>query len=200
MAYINRLSDINNKLDINIENQDIANNKLNNIDDNIETIRNLNNTSNTKLDTLHRDLDGLTFDDSNNLQVIDNRIPTGLTVNNNALDVNQKVIQQGSYNNLINNTTFNSNSYSSSLNINGFSSNSLISYSDTQNLTDTILIFGSLNNSDYFHIGSLLPVYNSTLGNRYASSNINLAPIKYIKIYNTSSTNITNANCSILSG
>jgi hypothetical protein len=71
MAFINRISDINNKLDINIENQNVSNNKLNNIDDNIETIRELNVVSNNylnqitssidilgnTLDTIHADLE-----------------------------------------------------------------------------------------------------------------------------------------------
>jgi hypothetical protein len=56
MAYINRLSDINNRLDISIENQTTTNNKLSNIDDNIETIRALNNNITTQLDTLHTDI------------------------------------------------------------------------------------------------------------------------------------------------
>ncbi len=53
MAYINRLSDINNKLDISIENQSTTNNKLTNIDDNIETIRTLNNNINNNLNNIY---------------------------------------------------------------------------------------------------------------------------------------------------
>ncbi len=140
MAFINRISDINNKLDINIENQNISNNKLTNIDDNIETIRttdassntylsqmvsSLNNlsvnikdsygnllsstggalntnvsgtiltsinnniiNSNTKLDTLHTDLDGLTFDGSNNLYVNVNNSPSvGLLTSANTIKI-----------------------------------------------------------------------------------------------------------------
>ena len=52
MAYINRLSDINNKLDISIENQTSTNNKLTNIDDNIETIRILNNNINNNFNNV----------------------------------------------------------------------------------------------------------------------------------------------------
>ncbi len=206
MAYINRLSDINNKLDKLNENQQTLNNISSNTDINIEEIKtnstnanikldtlhtDLNTTlhgdlttTNTKLDTLHTDLDNLTFDSSNNLNVNINK---------------QTNYTQGSYNNMLNGT-FNTNSYSTSLNINGYSSNSIISYSDTQNLTDTIIIFGSIDNSNFFHIGTLLPIYNSTLGRRYASTKINLAPIKYIKIYNTSTTNITSASCTVVSG
>ena len=57
MAFINRISDINNKLDINIENQNISNTKLNNIDDNIETIRELNVVSNNYLNQITSSID-----------------------------------------------------------------------------------------------------------------------------------------------
>ncbi len=128
---------------------------------------------------------------------------TALTATSNALDVNiksQSTNYLGDFGNILNGIPINANSNSSSINITGYSSNSLISYSDTQNLTDTILIFGSLNNSNFFHIGSLLPIYNISLAARYASTKINLAPIKYIRIYNTSSTNITTATCTVVSG
>jgi hypothetical protein len=86
MAYINRLSDITNKLDINIENQVIGNDKLNNIDDNIETIRNLNNNTNTKLDTLHTDLDTTIHGDLTSTNTKLDTLHTDITSTNTKLD------------------------------------------------------------------------------------------------------------------
>ncbi len=262
MAYINRLSDINNKLDTNIENQTQTNDKLANIDDNIATLNtNIKNsfdsTNNalkvnvvigggssdgkallyngagdtaitaTTIDTNKNGIDtassmyvttsgtrtALTattvdtdkkgIDTASSMYVTTSGTRTALTATSGALDVNIKSQSNnylGDFGNILSGISINANSNSSSINITGYSSNSLISYSDTQNLTDTILIFGSLNNSNFFHIGSLLPIYNISLGARYASTKINLAPIKYIRIYNTSSTNITAATCTVVSG
>jgi hypothetical protein len=72
MAYINRLSDINNKLDTSIENQTETNSKLANIDDNIETIRTLNTTLNTSVAITNTNLDTV----NENLISIDNNITT----------------------------------------------------------------------------------------------------------------------------
>jgi hypothetical protein len=90
MAYINRLSDINNKLDISIENQTETNDKLANIDDNIET--------------LHTDLDGLTFDGSSNLNVIVKNTTPSTAVYNVITDGTNKVnITSNALNNYITN-------------------------------------------------------------------------------------------------
>jgi hypothetical protein len=294
MAYINRLSDINNKLDTNIENQTETNSKLANIDDNMATLNtNIKNsfdstnnalkvnivvggsggstdTSNgksylyngigdtaitaTALSASKNGIDtassmyvsnGTTItaltataitaskngidtasvlyisdgtnrtaltstavtaskngiDTASVLYVIDGTNITALTGTNNALDVNIKsnnINRLGSYNNFLNNINLNANTYSSSFNIDGYN-NCILSYFDTQNLSDTIIIFGSLNNTDFFHIGLILPIYNSNLLKRFASTKLNLAPITYIKLYNTSATDITSANCTIVS-
>ena len=104
----------------------------------------------------------------------------------------------GSYNNIINAAALNANSYSSASSISGFNE-CIISYSDTQNLGDAILIFGSVDNISYFYIGTLYPVWISVLSARYASSKLKLAPITHIKIYNSSSTPITAASCTLVS-
>jgi len=86
MAYINRLSDINNKLDINIENQIETNNTLTNIDDNIETIRNLNNTTNTSIGTTNNKLDTI----NTSIEITNDKldtINTSIGTTNNKLDI-----------------------------------------------------------------------------------------------------------------
>ncbi len=127
---------------------------------------------------------------------------TAITSTASALDVNiktQTINRMGSFNNFLSNVAINANTNSSSFNIDGYSINSVLSYTDTQNLTDSLLIFASLDNTNFFYYGELLPLYNSSLSKRFALTNINLAPVKYIRLFNTSSTNITAASSTILS-
>ena len=279
MAYINRLSDINNKLDINIENQEATNNKLTNIDDNIETLRTLTTNINTNINNIHdttnnainvnivegsisvssvniKDSSGNNLNSTSNalnsyitnvsipvtgtfyqatqpisgtvsanirdgsgtsitstavtttktgidtaaaLYVSNGTTRTALTATSAALDINLKT---STINRLNSVSAFsgaiNTNTYSTAINIDGYN-NAVISYNDTQNLTDAILIFASVDNVTYFYYGVLLPVYYSLLSKRVASTRIYLAPVAYIKLFNNSATNITTASCSIVS-
>ncbi len=124
-----------------------------------------------------------------------------ITSTSNALDINiknQTINRSGTYNNVINNASLNTNSYSTALDVTGFN-NSVLSYTDGQNLSDSILIFASLDNTNWFYYGAVIPVYYSILSKRYAATKLNLSQVKYIRIYNSSATNITAANCTIVS-
>ncbi len=265
MAYINRLSNINNKLDINIENQIETNNTLTNIDDNAATLNaNIKSSFDSTNNALKVNIvaggfssssvdgkaylyngagdkpitstdvtstkngidtasvmyvsDGTTrtaltstavtstkngIDTASAMYVSDGTTRTALTATSNALDVNIKtntINRLGSANNILNGA-LNANTFSTSIDITGYNK-CILSYQDSQSLTDAILIFGSLNNTDFFYIGAVLPVYYSSFtggAKRFASTKLDLASIKYIKIYNSSTTNITTGNCTLVS-
>ncbi len=124
-----------------------------------------------------------------------------ITSTSNALDINiknQTINRSGTFNNIINNAALNTNSYSTALDVTGFNK-AVLSYNDGQNLSDSILIFASLDNTNWFYYGAVIPVYYSILTRRYAATKLNLSQVRYIRIYNSSSTNITAANCTIVS-
>ncbi len=128
---------------------------------------------------------------------------TALTATSSALDVNIKsetINRLGSTYNILNGS-LNANEYSTSVDITGYN-NCILSYEDSQSLTDAILIFGSINGSNFFYIGAVLPLYYASFkggAKRFASTKLNLASIKYIQIYNSSSTNITAGKCTLVS-
>ena len=124
-----------------------------------------------------------------------------ITSTSNALDINiknQTINRSGTFNNIINNAALNTNSYSTALDVTGFNK-AVLSYNDGQNLSDSILIFASLDNTNWFYYGAVIPVYYSILTKRYAATKLNLSQVRFIRIYNSSSTNITAANCTLVS-
>jgi predicted nucleic acid-binding Zn-ribbon protein len=84
MAYINRLSDLNNKLDISIENQNITNDKLTTIDDNIKTTRTQNTIVNINLESVNTNLIAI----NNNIDTVNSNL---IAINNNIDTTNTKI-------------------------------------------------------------------------------------------------------------
>jgi len=211
MAYINRLSDINNKLDINIENQEETNTKLTNIDDNIETLRTLNTTLNTSVNTTNTNLTNIndnieitntTLTSTNiKLDTINTSIGTTnttLTTTNNSLStINQGVgfnFQGNVYGNVCNNITINANSLSTAFTWTRgtYGRNSVLAYSDTSTAnTDNISIFTTATNGSNLYLGTAYPINIGNATGRYYCFTLNLLPYNSISIRNNSSSNIT---------
>lgn len=183
MAYISRLSDINNKLDINIENQEETNTKLANIDDNIETIRTLNTTLNTSVNTTNTNLDS----------VNDNIETTNTTLNK----INQGIgfnFQGNVYGNVCNSVTINANSLSTAFTWTRgtYGRDSILSYYDTSTAnTDNISIFTTSTTGNNLYLGTAYPINIGNATGRYYCFTLNLLPYNSISIRNNSSSNIT---------
>jgi len=107
---------------------------------------------------------------------------------------------EGTFNN-IHSGDLTASTFSTALNINNLYGNeSVISYEDTTSLTSFISIHGSFDNTNYFYIGVLQPAIIRT-GTRQASSVLKLKGLKYIKIYNESTTTTaTGVKCTLFSG
>jgi hypothetical protein len=223
MAYINRLSDINNKLDISIENQLDTNSKLANIDDNIETTRVLTNSINTNIITTNTNLDSV----NENLISIDNNIDTTNTkldtINTSVGTVNTSIntsigtsnttlsnINQGIgfnfqgnvYGNVCNNITINANSLSTAFTWTRgtYGRNSILSYYDASTAnTDNISIFTTATNGTSLYLGTAYPINIGNVTGRHYCFTLNLLPYTSISIRNNSSSNITGVYATLTS-
>jgi hypothetical protein len=107
---------------------------------------------------------------------------------------------EGTFNN-IHSGNLNASTFSTALNINNLYGNeSVISYEDTSSLTSFISIHGSFDNINYFYIGVLQGAIIRA-GTRQASSVLKLKGLKFIKIYNESTTTTaTGVKCTLFSG
>ena len=227
MAYINRLSDINNKLDTSIENQTETNSKLANIDDNIETIRILNTTLNTIVTTTNTNLDSvnenlLTINTS--VGTVNTSINTSIGTSNTKLDtintsinasilttnttlstINQGIgfnFQGNIYGNVCSNITITANSFSTAFTWTRGTSgrNSILAYSDgsTAN-TDNISIFTTATNGNSLYLGTAYPINVGNAAGRYYCFTLNLLPYNSISIRNNSTSNITGVDATLTS-
>jgi hypothetical protein len=191
MAYINRLSDINNKLDTSIENQTETNSKLANIDDNIETIRILNTTLNTSVTTTNTNLDSI------NASI--------LTTNTTLSTINQGTgfnFQGNVYGNVCSNITINANSLSTAFTWTRgtYGRNSILAYYDASTAnTDNISIFTTATNGTNLYLGTAYPINIGNATGRYYCFTLNLLPYNSISIRNNSSSNITGVTATLTS-